>query len=77
MPETTSAYLDDAGRPRLRPSIVAFFDILLFAHRDISYYDRRLTTYTRQIAAIDDSRDLFVNPLGILKMQTAGQLSFQ
>jgi hypothetical protein len=32
MSKLTSAYVDDAGRPRLRESIVAFFDILGFSH---------------------------------------------
>jgi hypothetical protein len=31
MPESTAAYLDEAGRPRLRQSIVAFIDVLGFS----------------------------------------------
>jgi hypothetical protein len=32
MPEVTTAYLDEKGRPRLRQSIVAFIDVLGFSH---------------------------------------------
>jgi len=59
MSDATSAYLDDAGRPRLRNSIVAFIDILGFSHVATSC----ATTEDSQrvldsiVAAIDDSRD--------------------
>jgi hypothetical protein len=59
MSEPTTAYLDEAGRPRLRTSIVAFLDILGFSQASTSC----ATTEDAQClldkiaAAIDDSRD--------------------
>jgi hypothetical protein len=56
--EGTSAYLDEQGRPRLRPSIVGFLDLLGFSQSIVSTTDpaeaQRLVE--RIVAAIDDSR---------------------
>ena len=58
MSDAKSAYLDDAGRPMLRDSIVAFIDILGFSHVATAC----ATTEDSQrvldsiVAAIDDSR---------------------
>jgi hypothetical protein len=59
VPETTSAYLDEAGRPRLRPSIVAFFDILGFSHIATSSatIEDSQRILDKIASAIDDSRD--------------------
>jgi hypothetical protein len=59
MPETTSAYLDDAGRPWLRPSIVTFFDILGFSHVATSSatFEDSQRILDKIASAIDDSRD--------------------
>src|SRR6187399_764910 len=59
MPETNSAYLDDVGRPRLRPSIVAFFDILGFSHIATSSatIEDSQRILDKIAGAIDDSRD--------------------
>jgi hypothetical protein len=58
VPEFTTAYLDEDGRPRLRPSIVAFIDVLGFSEMattsaSIEDSQRVLDTIA---AAIDDSR---------------------
>jgi hypothetical protein len=59
MSESPTACLDKAGRPRLRNSIVAFFDILGFSH--ISTVCKTLEDSQRVldkiVAAIEDSRE--------------------
>ena len=59
MAESTTAYLDEAGRPQLRQSIVAFIDVLGFS--EISTSCRTMEDSQRVLdkiaAAIDDSRD--------------------
>jgi len=58
MAMTTTSYLDDQGRPRLRPSIVGFLDLLGFSHQVMtarSEDSQRLLD--RIVAAIADSRD--------------------
>src|SRR3954447_7708934 len=59
MPAASTAYLDDAGRPRLRPSIVAFFDILGFSHIATSSatIEDSQSILDKIASAIDDSRD--------------------
>jgi hypothetical protein len=59
MPRSTTAYLDEAGRPRLRQSIVAFIDILGFSQMSTSSVAvADLQRILDKIAAaIDDSRD--------------------
>ena len=59
MPESTTAYLDEAGRPRLRTSIVAFLDILGFSQASTSCatIDEAQRLLDKIAAAIDDSRD--------------------
>jgi hypothetical protein len=58
MSEPPTAYLDDAGRPRLRLSIVAFFDILGFSHIATSCptIEDSQQVLDKIVAAIDDSR---------------------
>ena len=58
MSDATSAYLDDAGRPRLRDSIVAFIDILGFSHvaTSCATTDDSQRVLDSIVAAIDDSR---------------------
>lgn len=59
MSHAASAYLDDAGRPRLYDSIVAFIDILGFSH--VATSTATLEDSQRILdsiaAAIDDSRE--------------------
>jgi hypothetical protein len=54
----SSAYLDDAGRPRLRQSIVAFIDILGFSHISSSCasIEDSQRVLDKIAAAIEDSR---------------------
>jgi hypothetical protein len=58
MPESSTAYLDVAGRPRLRQSIVAFIDILGFSQSSMSCtsIDDAQRLLDKIAAAIDDSR---------------------
>jgi hypothetical protein len=59
MSNATSAYLDDAGRPRLRNSIVAFIDILGFSHvaTSCATMEDSQRVLDSIVAAIDDSRN--------------------
>jgi hypothetical protein len=59
MPENSSAFLSDTGRPILRQSIVAFFDILGFSEASTSsatVVDSQ-NVLDKIVGAIDDSRD--------------------
>jgi hypothetical protein len=58
MPEATSAYLDEIGRPRLRQSIVAFIDVLGFSEFSTSSptLEDSQRVLDKIAAAIDDSR---------------------
>jgi hypothetical protein len=58
MPDLTTAYLDQAGRPRLRPSIVAFIDVLGFSEFSTSSptLEDSQRVLDKIAAAIDDSR---------------------
>jgi hypothetical protein len=58
MPQSPTAYLDKAGRPRLRESIVAFIDILGFSQSSISCTSIEDAQHLldKIAAAIDDSR---------------------
>jgi hypothetical protein len=64
MPNPPAAYLDDAGRPRLRESIVAFIDVLGFSHMATSCTTMEESQHVldRIANAIDDSRE-FVRQL--------------
>jgi hypothetical protein len=55
----TKPYLDEAGRPLIRNSIVAFFDILGFSHISMSCksIDDAQLVLDKIVAAIEDSRD--------------------
>jgi hypothetical protein len=59
MTDFSTAYLDAERRPRLRPSVIAFFDVLGYSHASTSCATdadaQRLLD--RVVAAIDDSRD--------------------
>ena len=59
MPEHTTAYLDRAGRPLLRQSVVAFFDILGFSEASTSNATAIDSQHVldKIVAAIEDSRD--------------------
>lgn len=59
MSESTTAYLDEAGRPRIRTSIVAFFDILGFSHASTSCAstEEAQSLLDKIATAIADSRD--------------------
>lgn len=59
MSESPTAYLDEAGRPRLKQSIVAFVDVLGFSHFSSSYPEMEDSQLVldRIATAIDDSRD--------------------
>jgi len=59
MPESTTAYLDQAGRPRLRESIVAFIDVLGFSNISTSFptMEDSQRVLDKIAASIDDSRD--------------------
>jgi hypothetical protein len=48
--------LDEAGRPRLRQSIVAFIDILGFSHASTTNLDESQQVLDKIFAAIEDSR---------------------
>jgi hypothetical protein len=65
MSESTAAYLDEAGRPRLRQSIVAFIDVLGFSN--ISTSCRTMEDSQRVLdkiaAAIEDSRSFVRQPI--------------
>jgi hypothetical protein len=65
MAESTTAYLDDTGRPLLRDSIVAFIDILGFSN--IATSCAKLEDSQRLLdkiaAAIDDSRSFVRQPI--------------
>src|SRR5688572_13888830 len=58
MPESPTAYLDKAARPRLRQSIVAFIDILGFSQSSMSCtsIDEAQRLLDKIADAIDDSR---------------------
>jgi hypothetical protein len=58
MPDLTTAYLDQAGRPRLRQSIVAFIDVLGFSEFSTSSVtlEDSQRVLDKIAAAIDDSR---------------------
>src|SRR4051794_24673351 len=58
MPENISAYLDNAGRPQLRTSIVAFIDILGFSEiaTSLTSVEDSQRILDKIVAAIDDSR---------------------
>jgi hypothetical protein len=58
MTKPTSVYVDEAGRPRLRDSIVAFFDILGFSHiaTSCATMDESQQVLERIADAIEDSR---------------------
>src|SRR5262245_552535 len=58
MAETTAAYLDHAGRPRLRQSIVSFIDVLGFSQLSTSCtsMEDSQQLLDKIAAAIDDSR---------------------
>jgi hypothetical protein len=59
MPRSTSAYIDEAGRPRLRLSSVAFIDILGFSQAltSCATMEGSQRLLDKIAAAIDDSRD--------------------
>jgi hypothetical protein len=59
MSDFRAAYVDAAGRPRLRDSIVAFIDILGFSEMSTTYasVEESQRILDRISAAIDDSRD--------------------
>lgn len=59
MPEPATAYLDPAGRPKLRESVVAFFDILGFSEASTSSTAAIESQHVldKIVAAIDDSRE--------------------
>ena len=59
MPEHPTAYLDQAGRPLLRQSVVAFFDILGFSEASTSSAAAIDSQHVldKIVAAIEDSRD--------------------
>jgi hypothetical protein len=59
MSELPTAYLDDAGRPRVRMSLVGFFDILGFSHVSTSCAttEQSQRVLDKIAAAIDDSRE--------------------
>jgi hypothetical protein len=59
MSDFRTAYVDTAGRPRLRDSIVAFIDILGFSHMSTASatVEESQRVLDRIAAAIDDSRD--------------------
>ena len=59
MPEHSTAYLDQAGRPLLRQSVVAFFDILGFSEASTSSAAAIDSQHVldKIVAAIEDSRD--------------------
>jgi hypothetical protein len=65
MPESTTAYSDEAGRPRLRESIVAFIDILGFSNMSTStaITDDAQRLLDKIAAAIDDSREFVRQPI--------------
>ena len=58
MAESTTAYLDEAGRPRLRQSIVAFIDVLGFSNISTSCptMEDSQRVLDKIAAAIEDSR---------------------
>ncbi len=58
MSEGQTAYLDESGRPRLRPSVVAFFDILGFSNvaTSCATIEDSQRILDKIVAAIDDSR---------------------
>jgi hypothetical protein len=59
MRESATAYLDEAGRPLLRQSVVAFFDILGFSEASTSSAAAIDSQHVldKIVAAIEDSRD--------------------
>ena len=65
MPESPTAYLDKAGRPRLRQSIVAFIDILGFSQSSTSCtsMEDAQRLLDKIAAAIDDSRSFVREPI--------------
>ena len=65
MPESPTAYLDQAGRPRLRQSIVAFIDILGFSQSSTSCtsMEEAQRLLDKIAAAIDDSRSFVREPI--------------
>src|SRR5438046_1079853 len=58
MPESTTAFLDEAGRPRLRQSLVAFIDILGFSNISTTCptMEDSQRVLDKIAAAIEDSR---------------------
>jgi hypothetical protein len=52
----STAYVDETGRPKLRPSIVGFIDILGFSHASTTKLDESQQTLERIFDAIEDSR---------------------
>ena len=59
MSESTLAYLDELGRPRIRTSIVAFIDILGFSQASMSCatIEESQRLLDKIAIAIEDSRD--------------------
>ena len=65
MSDFTAAYLDEAGRPRLRQSIVAFIDILGFSNIATSRtaIEDSQSLLNKIAAAIDDARSFVRQPI--------------
>jgi hypothetical protein len=65
MSKLRAAYLDEAGRPRLRHSIVAFIDVLGFSHiaTSCASLEDSQRVLDRIAAAIEDSRDFVRQPI--------------
>src|SRR3954469_7238863 len=72
MSDFRTAYVDAAGRPRLRDSIVAFIDILGFSHMSTASatVEESQRVLDRIAAAIDDSRD-FVRQTNSAELNSA------
>jgi hypothetical protein len=65
MSESTAAYLDEAGRPRLRQSIVAFIDVLGFSNISTSCptMEDSQRVLDKIAAAIEESRSFVRQPI--------------
>lgn len=65
MSEFTAAYLDEAGRPRLRSSIVAFIDILGFSNiaTSCTAIEESQRLLDKIADAIDDARNFVRQPI--------------
>src|SRR4051812_20474562 len=65
MPEFRAAYVDAAGRPRLRDSVVAFIDILGFSQMSTACptMDESQRVLDRIADAIEESREFVRQPL--------------